>query len=267
MPPRVNRVHGPLDRGAAAWYHELPPLTKGLLTVYLVTGLGAWARVMPLKYIYHDWGLVFKRVPEVWRLATNFTVAGFPSSPWLFRLIWLVIYGGSYETSKFAANTADGLMMLFVGLCTCMSFDLFSFVAGSFIPRVAVLSSSYHGSATVFQFVYLWSKQNSNALISLYGFININGRHLPVAFLALDLLMGGDIWSDIMGIFMGHMYWFLTEVYPMASGRTVVRTPIWLVRLCLRYGIGRVPIQAAALDNPNDVRFRAFQGRARRLAD
>ena len=144
-------------------------------------------------------------------------------------------------------------------------------MAGSFIPRVAVLSSSYHGSATVFQFVYLWSKQNSNALvgvagraqtavtvcgsalcwapgddhsvhasvwqlasqprlgcrtrrclpcptlvarpspaprhtqISLYGFININGRHLPVAFLALDLLMGGDIWSDIMGIFMGHM--------------------------------------------------------------
>ena len=64
-----------------------------------------------------------------------------------------------------------------------------------------------------------------------------------------------------------YRYWFLTEVYPMASGRTVVRTPIWLVRLCLRYGIGRVPIQAAALDNPNDVRFRAFQGRARRLAD
>ena len=31
-----------------------------------------------------------------------------------------MIYGGSYETSKFAANTADGLMMLFVGLCTCM---------------------------------------------------------------------------------------------------------------------------------------------------
>lgn len=60
-------LHRTLARrsGAAAWYHELPPLTKGLLTVYLVTGLGAWARVMPLKYIYHDWGLVFKRVPEV----------------------------------------------------------------------------------------------------------------------------------------------------------------------------------------------------------
>lgn len=41
--------------------------------------------------------------------------------------------------------------------------------------------------------------------VSLYGFIKLNGRHLPFAFLALDLLMGGDVWSDVMGILMGHM--------------------------------------------------------------
>jgi len=41
--------------------------------------------------------------------------------------------------------------------------------------------------------------------VSLYGFIKLNGRHLPFAFLALDLLMGGDVWSDALGILMGHM--------------------------------------------------------------
>ncbi len=62
-------------------------------------------------------------------------------------------------------------------------------------------------------------------------------------------------------------YWFLTEVYPLASGRHVVRTPAWLSRLCLQYGIGRVPIQAVNLANPSDAGFRAFSGRGRRLGD
>lgn len=38
-------------------------------------------------------------------------------------------------------------------------------------------------------------------------------------------------------------YWFLTEAYPLATGRVVVRTPQWLSRLCLQYNIGHVPIQ------------------------
>lgn len=62
-------------------------------------------------------------------------------------------------------------------------------------------------------------------------------------------------------------YWFLTDVYPLASGRHIVRTPAWLSRLCLQYGIGRVPIQAVNLVNPSDVGFRAFSGRGRRLGD
>lgn len=53
-------------RGAADWYWELPPMTRGLLTVYLVTGLSAFLGVLPLKWLYHDWHLTFKILPEVW---------------------------------------------------------------------------------------------------------------------------------------------------------------------------------------------------------
>lgn len=258
-------MRGVQDRGAADWYHALPPITKALLTVYLTSGLAAWAGILPLKHLYSDWHLIFKRVPEVWRLLTNFTFLGKPSLPWLFQLIWLVTYGGSYEQAKFAGNTADGIVMVSVGLVTCMSLDLVSWLCSSFTPPV--FSSYFHASAIVFQFMYLWSRQNPNAQVSLYGFIKLMGKHLPFAFLALDLLMGGDVWGDMMGILMGHMYWFLTEVYPVASGRHVVRTPLWLSRFCLQHRIGRVPLQAVNPVNPSDLRFRAFQGRARRLGD
>lgn len=55
--------------GAMDWYHALPPITRALLTVYLATGLAAWAGVLPLQFLYHDWRLEFKRVPEVRRSA------------------------------------------------------------------------------------------------------------------------------------------------------------------------------------------------------
>lgn len=53
-------------RGAADWYWALPPITRSLLTCYLVTGLAAFVGVLPLQHLYHSWGLVFKLwVPQV----------------------------------------------------------------------------------------------------------------------------------------------------------------------------------------------------------
>jgi hypothetical protein len=52
--------------GAADWYTSLPPITRGLLTCFVATGLAFYIGALPLKYMYHSWGLVFKLpVPEV----------------------------------------------------------------------------------------------------------------------------------------------------------------------------------------------------------
>lgn len=56
-------------------------------------------------------------------------------------------------------------------------------------------------------------------------------------------------------------YWFLTDVYPTASGRVVIRTPRWLTRLCLQHGIGRVPVAVGLL--PSGTVLGDFVGRCR----
>lgn len=43
------------------------------------------------------------------------------------------------------------------------------------------------------------------AQVSLFGIVQLQGRHLPFAFVALDLLMGQNVWPDILGILMGHV--------------------------------------------------------------
>ena len=40
-----------------------------------------------------------------------------------------------------------------------------------------------------------------------------------------------------------------------------------LKRWLLQAGIGTVPVREVPMANPSDMRFRAFQGRGRRLAD
>lgn len=45
-------------RTIGAWYLGIPPITRALLTTYLITGLGFMIGVVPLKYMYLDWGLV-----------------------------------------------------------------------------------------------------------------------------------------------------------------------------------------------------------------
>ena len=39
---------------------------------------------------------------------------------YLFHMIWLVQYGGSYEKAKFGHNAADGVWMLCVGMVTAL---------------------------------------------------------------------------------------------------------------------------------------------------
>ena len=56
----------PARRGAADWYWALPPITRGLLTLYIATGLAAYLGVLPLMQLYHAWGLELKLwVPQV----------------------------------------------------------------------------------------------------------------------------------------------------------------------------------------------------------
>eukprot|EP00887_Chlorella_sp_A99_P000263 scaffold13.g263.t1 len=211
--PRAHRpvTDAPWRRGPLDFYWDLPPITRLLLTTYLVTGFGTFVGIFPLQYVYHEWRLIWRFPPQLWRLVTNWSYIGGPRQAfggggigYLFHLMWLVQYGSSYEKGKFAHNVADGLVMLFVGMSAGMALDL----------CVPWFASPFHGPALVFMLVYLWSKQNPNGQ-SLY---------LPFALVFMDLVVGGDLMTHIGGILIGHTYYFLTDaVNPVHPGNAAFR--------------------------------------------
>jgi Derlin-2/3 len=177
----------------------------------------------------------------------------------LFRLVWLFQYGGSYEQTKFSHNTADAVTLIFFLMTSTILIDFL-------IPP---FRSYIHGPTLIFALIYLWSKQNPTAPISLFGLIKLQALYLPFAFMGITVLQGGSPFPELLGILVGHLYYFLTDVYPVqsGSGRVLIRSPQWLLRRMHKYNIGTVPDQRGAAANPSDVTFRAFSGRPRRLAD
>jgi Derlin-2/3 len=78
------------------------------------------------------------------------------------------------------------------------------------------------------------------------------------------MLIGQSVLPELIGIAAGHLYYYLSDIYPLQTGRRLVATPNFVKTLLSDMGV-RGPLGGAA---PAVQRERApFQGRGRRLAD
>lgn len=51
--------------------------------------------------------------------------------------------------------------------------------------------------------------------------------------LALDVIFGSSILPGLLGIMVGHLYYFFTVLHPLASGKNYLKTPMWVYPYCL----------------------------------
>ncbi|KAL8519585.1 hypothetical protein ACS0TY_010502 [Phlomoides rotata] len=73
--------------------------------------------------------------------------------------------------------------------------------------------------------LYAWSREFPNANINLYGLVTLKAFYFPWAMLCLDVIFGSPIVPDFLGIIVGHLYYFLTVLHPLASGKSMLKTP------------------------------------------
>ncbi|XP_058115578.1 derlin-1 isoform X2 [Magnolia sinica] len=97
----------------------------------------------------------------------------------------------------------------------------------------------------------------------IFGAFSLLAFYLPWAMLALDVIFGSPLTPDLLGIIAGHLYYFLTVLHPLAGGRNILKTPVWVQKLVARWGVGGA--QANATVQPNRSTGAAFRGRGYRL--
>lgn len=115
------------------------------------------------------------------------------------------------------------------------------------------------GPSIIFAIIYYWSRCEPEAPLSLWGF-SVKGYQLPFALVFLTLLMGGDIWKDILGIAAGHVYHFLKDIMAIEYNLNPLKTPLWVHKLAGRLLKTQAPVPAEEAP-----RQRMFVGGGHRL--
>ena len=111
------------------------------------------------------------------------------------------------------------------------------------ISWLASFSTNLHflGHALTFMMTYVWGRRNEDVKMVFLGFLQFNAPYLPWVMLTFSALLGHSITMDLIGICVGHIYYYLEWVYPTMAEirgwrvRRITEPPVVLQWLCGAY--------------------------------
>lgn len=131
-------------------------------------------------------------------------------------MMWLVRYGASIERDTFASDTADYLTFVLFGALVLLGLG-------------HVLGMLILAKPLVLMVIYYWSRKNPDIEMSFLFGLRFKAIYFPWVLVGFNVLMGGMPVQEIVGIVVGHLYFFLVDVLPaQMGGRQVLSTPAFL---------------------------------------
>lgn len=241
----------------ADYYKSLPPVSKAFGTICFLTTLGYHLQLVNPYLIMLDSGKIFQQF-QVWRLVTCLFFLGPFSIPFGVRLVMIARYGVQLEKGPFDRRTADFLWMMIFSSLVLLGFGLL-------VPLlVPALQLSFMGPSLVFMLLHLWSREFANARVNIMGLFTLLGFYLPWVMLGLNVIFGTPLLPDLMGIVVGHLYYFFSSLHPRNGGQNILKTPLWVHKLVARWHIAG-PQVYSPVPPASATRGTAFTGRSYRL--
>lgn len=216
--------------GPNAWFQALPFVTRYWLATTLVVTVGANFDIISPMNLMFSWDRI-KNNFELWRILTPFCFAGPFSFNTLITCYMLVNMSQQYErggpfNTGAGGGTADYIFaLMFAVVVMLVTYPLVMLIAR--MPPIFC-------SNLVFFVLYLWSKRHPTVQANIWG-VPVPAMYLPFAYLALTIFMGNPYVALIHGMAVGHLYYFLADVYPRVSGKDLLRTPQYLIE---QFGVG-----------------------------
>ncbi|KDR23092.1 derlin-2 isoform X2 [Zootermopsis nevadensis] len=193
-------------------YMQMPVVTRAYTTACVITTLAVQLDLVSPFQLYFNPILIVEQF-QLWRLVTTFLFFGAVGFNFFFNMIFTYRYCRMLEEGSFRGRTADFVMMfLFGGICMIM----FAFF----------VNLLFLGQAFTIMLVYVWSRRNPFVRMNFFGLINFQAPYLPWVLLGFSVLLGNAIWVDLVGMAVGHMYYFVEDVFPnQRGGFRLLNTP------------------------------------------
>ncbi|KAG0205240.1 hypothetical protein BGX28_003101 [Mortierella sp. GBA30] len=202
------------------WYYDVPLVTRLYATGAALVALAVQTGFTNAFQLYFDYELVFYK-NQFWRPITTFLYFGPLGLDFVFHMFFLVRYSRMLEEGSFYGRTMDYAWMLFLSAVSLLC--LSPFVAMPFL-----------GSPLAFTLVYIWSRRNPSIPLNFLGLFVFTAPYLPWVLLGFTLLLNSHFpTGDLMGIAVGHIYYFFEDVWPKeqaSGGRRYLQTPSFLTR-------------------------------------
>ena len=130
-------------------------------------------------------------------------------------------YIQTLEESSYARRKADFLMCVFF-------LAVFLLIIGPFFFGIVFL-----GSPLTFSMIYIWARRNPMTVMSFLGLFTFRAPYLPFVLLGFTMLISRSFpTGDLLGLFAGHLYYYLEDVYPQNNyGYRPLKTPRFLKQL------------------------------------
>ncbi|XP_052864281.1 derlin-2 [Anopheles bellator] len=193
-------------------YLEIPIVTRVYSTACIITTLSVHLDIVTPFQLYFNPKLIFEHY-QLWRICTTFLFFGTFGFNFLFNMIFTFRYCRMLEENSFRGKSADFVMMFLFGGTVLVILALF-------------VNLLFLGQAFTIMLVYVWSRRNPFVRMNFFGVLNFQAPYLPWVLLGFSVLIGNTIWVDLIGIVVGHMYYFLEDVFPnQAGGMKLLKTP------------------------------------------
>ena len=230
------------------FYFKITPITRYYITIIFITAtIATYLKSLQIViyYIYLDYKLVFIFF-QIWRLFTNvFFIGGFSTS-FLFFVVMMYMHIQNVEKSAIVTRVyATFIMMIiylliFLNIINIISYKIFGFEPGFTLAHQLLLA-----------FIYIDSKREPQKMLNLY-FIPVKNAFYPYALIVFNIVSGGGIYDNIIGIIAGNIYYFLVDVLPVTKNLKILKTPKFLVDLFEKYYYSRLPYENLNAHNDNN---------------
>eukprot|EP01061_Rhynchopus_euleeides_P008233 TRINITY_DN17297_c0_g1_i1.p2 TRINITY_DN17297_c0_g1~~TRINITY_DN17297_c0_g1_i1.p2 ORF type:complete len:251 (+),score=94.04 TRINITY_DN17297_c0_g1_i1:130-882(+) len=229
-----------------SWWNGLGPVTKfTLITCLLLAGTVSFGLVDPNHLLFFPALLLV----EPWRLFTaTFFLGGF-GMPFVFNLVFLVIYQQRLESEDyplgFHGRTADHVWMMLV-------------IVLALIPLALLLGLYFLSLSFSLAIVWVWCKRHEDQAVTFYGF-SFKAGYFPWILMLIHVLMGSSPFGDLAGIVAGHVYVVFKDVMPDTHGYDLLKTPQFMYNIMPPQRVGVTSVAGAQTYMP-DARGAAGPG-------
>lgn len=202
-------------------YRSLPPVSKMLLTAIVGTGVSTVLGICTPQFYALSFPLVWKKF-NLWRVVTA-GVFVLPSIEGLITTYSIGVFSIRLEKDCFSMGAGGG------------SADFAFTLMFAFVVFEATLLLLFYqpflffgDDGLLFYLAYVWSRKNPKQSVSFWG-IGVSAPFVPWVLLAVKAFMGKPIFLGLMGIAIGHLFYFLVDVLPDVHGVDLLHTPRFLV--------------------------------------